>query len=149
MATFQYGYEVVPSDYGEFRFIRISDINEFGEISEKEKKYVNLPAGMDKNKFLLKSGDILVEMIGNYSRTAIFQSGELSVFSGKLIKISFKKEVLPVYYWHFAQTKPYFSQVENLTQGSSQPSFGANSLENIILPIPPLAKQQEIIMELT
>jgi hypothetical protein len=108
IATFEYGYTTTATNKGEFRYIRITDIDEFGNISEKEKKYADLVNEADKEKYLLKEKDLIVARIGSVGKTAIFQNGEKAIFASYLIRINLDKEImLPEYYWCFAQTSEY------------------------------------------
>ncbi|CAG8725795.1 24923_t:CDS:2, partial [Racocetra persica] len=63
IATFEYGYTISASKQGEFRLIRITDIDEYGNISDRDKKYVDLTNESDKKKYLLKENDILMARI--------------------------------------------------------------------------------------
>lgn len=110
--------------------------------------YVVLSNETDKEKYLLKEGDIIMARIGSVGETAIFQIKEKAIFASYLIRINLdKKVVLPKYYWCFAKTLEYLKQVEQLTKGTVQPQFNANSLKEIQIPIPSLEKQKEIIKE--
>jgi restriction endonuclease S subunit len=51
------------------------------------------------------------------------------------------------YYWYFTKTQEYLKQVKQLTKGTVQPQFNANSLKEILLPVPNLEKQGEVIQE--
>ena len=77
-----------------------------------------------------------------------FQSKEKSIFASYLIRVNLnQKEILPKYYWYFTKTLEYWNQVEQLTKGTVQPQFNANSLKEIQIPILNLEKQKEIIQE--
>ena len=56
--------------------------------------------------------------------------------------------MLPKYFLWFAQTPEWEKQVNQLTKGTAQPVFSANSLKEIQIPIPSLEEQKEIIKEL-
>ncbi|CAJ0912287.1 9079_t:CDS:2 [Entrophospora sp. SA101] len=112
IASFEYGYTATASEQGEFRYIRITDIDEQGNISQKDKKYVDLANEADKEKYLLKEKDLIVARIGSVGKTAIFQ-------------------------------------VEQLTKGTVQPQFNANSLKEIMVPIPSLENQKKAVEQLT
>jgi len=104
VANFEYGYTISASDRGEFRFIRITDIDEYGNISEKDKKYVDLLDEADKKKYLLKENDVVMARIGSVGETAIFQSQEKFIFASYLIRINLnQREILPKYYWYFTK----------------------------------------------
>src|SRR5690606_38116127 len=63
-----------------------------------------------------------------------------------LIRIRFKDEnILPSYYWHFAQSYFYWDQANKLVGGGAQPQFNANVLKSIKIPVPPLSEQQRIV----
>jgi type I restriction enzyme M protein len=150
LATFEYGYTANATDKGEFRYLRITDIDEYGKILEKEKKYINLPDA-DKEKCLLNKGDIIVARIGaTAGKTALYENNEKTVFASYLIRIKLnQKEILPEYYWCFAQTSEYWNQVKNLIGGTAQPQFNANSLKEIEVPIPSLENQRKAVEQLT
>ena len=148
IATFEYGYTISASEEGEFRFIRVTDIDEYGNISEKDKKYANLSSETDKRKYLLNQEDVIVARIGSVGETGIFASQEKSIFASYLIRINLNKDIiLPRYYWYFTKTEEYWKQVEQLTKGTVQPQFNANSLKDIKVPIPRLEEQRKIIQE--
>jgi type I restriction enzyme S subunit len=54
-------------------------------------------------------------------------------------------EILPNYYWHFAQSTFYWQQAHSLVSMGGQPQFNANVLKDIRLPIPPLEEQTRIV----
>ena len=148
IATFEYGYTISASDRGEFRLIRITDIDEYGKISDQDKKYVDLSDEANKKKYLLKENDIVMARIGSVGETTIFQGKEKSIFASYLIRIKLdENDIFPKYYWYFTKTDDYWRQVEQLTKGTVQPQFNANSLKEIVVPIAGLEKQKEIIKE--
>ena len=149
IASFEYGYTAAASEQGEFRYIRITDIDEQGNISQKDKKYVDLANEADKEKYLLKEKDLIVARIGSVGKTAIFQSEEKSIFASYLIRINLNKEkILPEYYWCFTKTDDYWKQVEQLTKGTVQPQFNANSLKEIRAPVPSLENQKKAVEQI-
>lgn len=148
IAAFEYGYNSKSSNQGEYRFLQTGDIDKYGNVLNKEKKYIDLPTNISKDKYLLKKRDIITARHGNCGRTAIFQENEKVVFTNDLIRIKFaNEEILPKYYWCFAQTQEYWDQVKQLAGGTAQPQFNANVLKEIRVPIPSLEKQREIIQE--
>ncbi|EMJ61448.1 type I restriction modification DNA specificity domain protein [Leptospira sp. P2653] len=60
--------------------------------------------------------------------------------------MSFDDKIInPKFYWHFAQSDLFWSQANRLVSGGGQPQFNANALKEVIIPIPPLAAQEEIV----
>ena len=49
------------------------------------------------------------------------------------------------YYWIFSQSNNYDSQKQKLVTGGAQPQFNANVMTRIIVPIPTLQVQEQII----
>lgn len=145
IATFEYGYTVTAMESGEFRLIRITDIDDFGHITKGDPKYTDLPN--EESKFILNEGDIVVARTGaTYGKTAVFEGGEKSVFASYLIRINLNKsKILPKYYWYFSQSNYYWQQAENLINGTGQPQFNANALKEILVPVPPINIQKKII----
>jgi len=99
IASFEYGYTAKASEKGRYRFIQTGDIDQYGNILDQEKKYVDLPENVSEEKYLLNKGDIIAARHGNCGRTTIFQSNEKTIFTNDLIRINLNKEImLPEYY---------------------------------------------------
>src|SRR5207248_981137 len=94
IATFEYGYTATATDKGEFRYIRITDLDDYGEIVDKEKKYVNLSNQEEREKHRLKKGDIIVARTGSVGKTAIFRNSEKCIFASYLIRINLNQEII-------------------------------------------------------
>ena len=72
VAKFEYGYTTTACDTGEFRLIRITDIDDSGLIKQSNKKYTDLSE--ENRKFILKDDDIIVARTGaTFGKTAIYQ----------------------------------------------------------------------------
>jgi type I restriction enzyme M protein len=148
IATIEYGYTTTAKESGNARFIRITDINERGELRKDEIKYIDLDK--DSLKFILNREDVLVARTGaTYGKTMIFNEDYKAVFASFLIRIKLDKQViLPSYYHSFAQTELYWEQAKSLVTGGGQPQFNGNALKQIRIPLPPLDVQKEIVAEI-
>lgn len=147
IATFEYGYTDTAKDTGDARFVRITDINSNGFLSDKDKKYIN--KSNENKKYLLKKNDILVARIGaTYGKTLLFDSNESAIFASYLIRVKLNDEILPKYYFYFAQSEYYWKQARELVTGGGQPQFNANTLKLIKVPVPPIEEQKEIIAKI-
>ncbi|GMO25627.1 MAG: hypothetical protein Pg6A_12980 [Termitinemataceae bacterium] len=143
VAELKYGYTTSAQDTGDARFIRITDISDNGTLIQTGQKYVDL---CEKNKeYLLKPGDLLVARTGTYGKTLLFKEEIKAIFASYLIRIRFNCDIIPEYYWFFAQSGDYWKQARKLVSGSSQPQFNANVLKTIIFPLPPLSEQKRIV----
>lgn len=148
VANLEYGFTDTAKDQGDARFIRITDINESGQLKMEAPKFISL--SKDAQKFILKEGDILVARTGaTYGKTLLIEKIELAVFASFLIRINVDKtKMLPKYYWVFAQSDVYWRQASNLMTGGGQPQFNGNALKQIQIPLPPLSVQEEIVAEI-
>lgn len=147
ICIFEYGYTSVAGDRGDTRYIRITDINVDGSLSNEDNKFVNLT--QENQKYLLTKGDILVARIGaTYGKTFLFEGNFNAVFASYLIRLKFDECVLPKYYFYFAQSHYYWEQARNLVTGAGQPQFNANAIKHLQVPLPSIDEQQHIISEI-
>ena len=81
-----------------------------------------------------------------FGKTLLYEEDIPAVYASFLIKISFKNnDVLNKYYWHFTKSKHYWKQANKFVSKGGQPQFNANSLSQILIPIPPLELQEKIV----
>ena len=148
LANPQYGFTASAQDWGDARFIRITDISEGGSLSNKEQKFITLTS--QSKGSLLERGDILVARTGaTYGKTMLFDEDYPAVFASYLIRLRFPPErVDPYFYWAFAQSDNYWNQARALMTGGGQPQFNGNAIKQVKLPLPPLTTQQAIAAEL-
>jgi len=145
LANFKYGYTASAAPVGEYRFIRITDINANGKLSLNDAKFV--AATDDMTEYLVKAGDLLMARTGaTYGKTMLVEEDLDAVYASFLIRIRLNEsEILPGYYWHFAQSGDYWQQADALVSTGGQPQFNANVLKTIQLPVPPLKEQERIV----
>ncbi len=130
---------------GDFRFIRITDITEGGKLSPVDIKYVD--SAEDASDYLVQRGDVLMARTGaTFGKSVLITEDMPAIYASFLIRIRFKDEdILPSYYWHFAQSSFYWQQANNMVSTGGQPQFNANVLKDIRLPVPPLDEQARIV----
>ncbi len=147
LATIRYGYTTSANEEGDARFVRITDINEYGELNFDNQKFITLDD--DSRKYLLKNGDVLVARTGaTFGKTMIFKEDYPAIFASYLIRLQFdESKILPEYYWCFSQTRDYWDQANSLVTGGGQPQFNGNVLKQIQVPLPSLERQKEIADE--
>jgi len=81
-----------------------------------------------------------------FGKTVLIMDDDPAIYASFLICIKLdEKEILPGYYWHFAQSHFYWQQANNLVSSGGQPQFNANALKLIRLPVPELPEQRRII----
>lgn len=145
LAKFKYGYTDKASDSGNARFIRITDIDDFGELSSEDEKYITLTD--DAEKYLLTKGSLVVARTGaTYGKTLYFDSDEPSVYASFLIKIDFdNNQVLNRYYWHFTKTSLYWEQANKYVKVGGQQQFNSPALGRVCVPVPSPTEQERIV----
>jgi len=145
IGSFQYGYTAIAKEKGDARFIRITDIDDSGKLKYDDIKYVKITK--DNQQYILKKGDLLVARTGaTFGKTLLFEEDNPSVFASYLIRISLdSNKVIPAYYWIYAQSEDYWKKAKVLVGGTGQPQFNANVIKNILVPIPPMEKQKELV----
>ncbi len=81
-----------------------------------------------------------------FGKTVLITDSIPAIYASFLIRIRLNEaEILPSYYWHFAQSSFYWQQANNMVSTGGQPQFNANVLKDIRLPIPPLEEQVRIV----
>jgi len=145
VGKFEYGFTDTAKDFGDVRFIRITDIDDNGQIKNYDLKFTTLTK--ESGKYLLKKGDILVARTGaTYGKTAIFKESYPAIFASFLIRIEFdKKKICPDFYQFFTKTEEYWEQAKQLATGGGQPQFNANAIKQIKIPLPPMEVQTDIV----
>ena len=145
LARLSYGLTASATDSGAFRLLRITDINANGKLKPDAPKFVEDTA--DARRHLVRSGDLLMARTGaTYGKTMLVRGVPNSVFASFLIRIEVDRErLLPSFYWHFAQSRAYWSQAEALVSTAGQPQFNGNALARVKVPLPPLRDQERIV----
>lgn len=147
LASLEYGLTARGKDAGDTRLIRITDITDEGYVRLSGAKFIDLNG--EARRYLLKENDVLVARTGaTYGKTLLFVAGVQSVFASYLIRLRFNDDIVPQYYWTFAQSEMYWAQARSLVTGGGQPQFNGNALKKVIVPIPPLYAQHKIISEI-
>ena len=145
MEKLSYGYGASAKKYdGDVRYIRITDIDDSGELSDDFKS----PDNFDK-KYLLNNGDILFARSGaTVGKTFQFKEkyGKC-IYAGYLIRLIPNTDiVLPEYIFQFTKTCYYYSFIESTKKAVAQPNINAQEYGDLIINIPPLAKQRVFVI---
>ena len=93
IATFTYGYTDKAQDFGDARYIRITDILDNGCLSEKDAKYITL--NEESKNYLVKKGDLLMARTGaTFGKTLYVPNDNPAVYASFLIKISLDNDLI-------------------------------------------------------
>ncbi len=144
----QYGLNAAAMKEGQgVRFIRITDIDEQGELRSDGAAYV--PASTaNLDAYFLKAGDLLIARSGATAGKSLLFKGldEEAVFAGYLIR--FKPDlskVLPNYVGYFFKSDAYWNYINTTKRAAAQPNINAKELASLPMPLPPLPEQRRIV----
>ena len=145
IAKFTYGYTDRAKMEGRYRFIRITDITEMGNLSTENAMYVDETE--QTRNYCVGKGDLLMARTGaTYGKTLYVPDDTPAVYASFLIKISLDNSIIMNrYYWHYAKSNYYWEQAKRYVSSGGQPQFNANALSQVLIPIPPLAEQERIV----
>lgn len=140
----QYGANESAIDYniGDVRYIRITDIDELGNLKETDKK----TAETIDESYLLSYNDVLFARSGSVGKCYIHKDvSESAIFAGYLIRFVLdKKNIDSDYLFYFCNSKLYSLWVETIQRPAVQANINAQEFRKMRIPLPPLDKQREI-----
>jgi|JI10StandDraft_1071094.scaffolds.fasta_scaffold204551_1 type I restriction enzyme S subunit len=144
----QYGLGASSVDFqtGKPRYIRITDIDNNGELNNEIKS----PAGNAEEwkDYFLDEGDLLFARSGaTVGKTYLHKkSDEAFVFAGYLIRFKINQEIAdPLFIFYFSKTSFYSNWVSSIQTVAAQPNVNASSYGSLKIPLPPLAEQKQIV----
>lgn len=146
----QYGLSIKANDAKEtgIPILRMGNIQD-GTIDFTDLKYI-LADEKEISQFYLEKGDLLFnrtnspELVG---KSAVFNSDEKMTFASYLIRIKVNQnDLLPEYlnYWTNSVWGREWARMVR-TDGVSQSNINASKIKEMLLPLPPLPEQHEII----
>ena len=147
----KYGIPAVAEEFSEdkVRYLRITDIDDYGNLLENDKKSVSSP---EIEKYILKEGDIVFARTGNSTGRTYYheeKNGELA-FAGFLIKFSIdESKVNPKYLKYFTISKPYKQWVDNLSNGSTRGNINAKTFADCPIILPSREQQDYLVRVLS
>jgi len=146
IANVEYGFTGKAKSTGDFRYVRITDIDNDGLLIENNKLY--LKKSKEAKKFILNNEDLVMARTGaTYAKVLFYQDTEPSVFASYLIRIKFNKNILNKLYWYFSKSRNYWNQANSLSSGSAQPHFNGHALKEVVFNFPKEINQQKIIVQ--
>lgn len=146
IADVEYGYTDKSNDEGDYRYIRITDIDKNGELILEDKKYIK--HSNEAEGFLIKVNDLLMARTGaTFAKVLLYNGDEPSVFASYLIRILFKEKIENALYWYFTKTKYYWEQANSLQSGAAQPHFNGVALKQVIFSYPKSVKEQKFLIQ--
>ncbi|HNY45015.1 MAG TPA: restriction endonuclease subunit S, partial [Bacteroidales bacterium] len=148
IAEIEYGFTDKAKVKGDFRYIRITDIDNEGLLSDREKVYIN--SNVEAQNFILNNNDLLMARTGaTFAKVLLYEEKEPSIFASYLIRIKFNIKVENKLYWYFSKSPNYWKQANSLSSGAAQPQFNGNALKQIVFTFPKSKdEQRQVVKEL-
>jgi len=143
----KYGANESPQEYDpdKPRYIRITDINERGDLRPDTKK--SLPEDLAED-YILQEGDILLARSGaTVGKATLYQGvGEnCACFAGYLIRVRLDDTILPKYFRYFSSTANYWSWINTFLIQSTIENVSAEKYKELQVPVPNKKEQKSIV----
>lgn len=144
--TGQYGANEPAIDFrdGDVRYIRITDIDELGNLKEYDKK----TAGFIEQSYFLQEGDILFARSGSVGKCYIHRKNvEPAIFAGYLIRYKLDtQQINPWYLFFYCNSSIYKYWIDTIQRPAVQANINAEEYRTLPIPLPTtLSKQNEIV----
>ena len=141
----QYGANEEAKDFEnetDIRYIRITDIDELGNLKNNNKKTAN----KIETKYLLNYNDLLFARSGSVGRCYIHKkTNEISIFAGYLIRFIVNTDICnPDYIFYYCNSNLYKLWVSAIERPAVQSNINAEEYKSLPIPLPPIEKQNEI-----
>lgn len=145
----QYGANETAIDYkeGDTRYIRITDIDDLGCLKENNKVTCK---NIEQN-YMLHKNDLLFARSGSVGKCYIHKRiSEPAIFAGYLIRFIINAAIInPDYLFYYCNCSLYKYWVDTIQRPAVQANINSEEFRQIIIPLPPMAKQQEIVDHIT
>lgn len=144
------GYAFKSSDYlnDGYKVIRITNVQD-GYISNDNPQYIQLK-DTSLNRFILEEGEILISLTGNVGRVGKVTKFNLpAVLNQRVGKLLIKSAQLnPDYLYNFFRSPHIQYELIKQSKGIAQKNIGTSDIENLVIPLPSLNDQKEIVKTL-
>ncbi|HDX9502018.1 TPA: restriction endonuclease subunit S [Bacillus thuringiensis] len=130
---------------GNYALLRTTDISEAGEINYRTMPLANLPE--DKfQKHALERGDLLVTRSGTCGIVCVFEDNNKPVIPGAfLIRFRVNNLALPQFLGIFMMSDLGQNKIQTMASGGVQKNLSGTNLKKLIIPLPTITEQKEIV----
>ncbi len=143
----KYGYNASSQENGEVKLLRITDIQN-DEVNWNTVPYCKI-SEEEFETYQLKVRDILIARTGGtIGKTFLIREipkNLKSVYASYLIKFYPNKNISEIYLKNYFSTDLYWKLLKMKSRGTGQPNVNSPSLQALLVPLPPLEEQQEIV----
>ena len=142
-----YGIGASAVDYNPslYKYLRITDISDDGEINSNELMSVD-----DENacKYLLEENDIVFARTGNSTGKSYFYNKKdgVLVYAGFLIKFTLDdKKVNPKFMKYYTKSYEYKNWLKSISTGSTRKNINAKMYGSMEIQLPPRSQQDSMV----
>ena len=101
----------------------------------------------EKERYLVRKGDLLICEGGDVGRSAIWESNKEMYYQNAIHRVRFYGEISQYYFLHLLEHYKNVGIIDDVSKGVTIKHFTQNAMQKILFPIPPLAEQQRIVAE--
>jgi type I restriction enzyme S subunit len=131
------------SDENRIRYLRITDIDEYGNLRDDSIKAILNEAAQH---YILSDGDLLIARSGNTVGKSIQYRSAMGTcaFAGYLLRFRFNQRALVEYVAAYLMTQAYWAWVKASVKVGAQPNINAQQYQSMQIPVPPIEEQYRI-----
>jgi type I restriction enzyme M protein len=140
-------------DHG-IQVIRMGNIEMHNLILNKNPVFIPQARINEFNKFILKKGDVIITMTGtqgkrDYGEVAMIKEDKCYLLNQRVGKIEIiSNDILPEYLLYILSNPIYQDEIFKTASGIRQANISGQQLENILIPLPNINVQQEIVAQI-
>lgn len=132
----------------EYPYIRVSDFWEDGTIDSLNIRYITKEVFDQISRYIITDQDLYISIAGTIWKTGIIPSSlNWASLTENAIRLVYKEpeKIYNNYILYFTKSSSFIEQAWLATRAVAMPKLAISRLGNIQIPLPPLAKQQEIV----
>lgn len=130
----------------DIRYIRITDINEDGSLSNEV-----VSASDFSEQYLLQKHDFLFARSGATVGKSFLYEEKVgkAIFAGYLIRFKLNEKLInPYYLLAFTKSSAYKQWINDNMRVAAQPNINSQQYSDSLVPLPPLSVQEEIVSQI-
>ena len=98
----------------------------------------------ERERYLVRKGDLLICKGGDVGRAAIWQSNDEMYYQNALHRVRFRGGLSPLFYLYVLQHYKSQGLIDKVSSGVTIKHFTQNSMKKILFPLPPINEQERI-----